>query len=160
MKTILSLFLSFAFFNLTAQKTNHSFSGLVSSGVGVPTGIFSSVYSLTAGGSIGAIYSLSQKSVLTGTAGFLQFFRKGGGEGISFIPVLGGARYYFIPEAFISFEAGIAIPTYAHGGVLASIVPAAGYRINNRLSADLNYTGFGQYGLLVGGMNARVSYFF
>jgi hypothetical protein len=74
--------------------------------------------------------------------------------------LLGGFQYHFIPEAFVSFEAGGAIPTYAGGGILACIVPAAGYQISRHLSADLNYTGFAQYGLLVGGLNVRLGYSF
>ncbi|HET7118646.1 MAG TPA: hypothetical protein VFI29_19275 [Hanamia sp.] len=160
MKIILSLFLFLLFSGAQAQKTNQKFSGLVSVDAGIPTGLFSSVYSFTTGVNIGAKYALSNQTSLSATAGYLNFFRKGGGEGISFIPVLGGFQFHFIPDAFVSFEAGAAIPTYAHGGILASIVPAAGYQINPHLSADLNYTGIAQYGFLVGGINLRVSYTF
>lgn len=160
MKIIFSIFLFFLFFDLNAQVANQKFSGLVSVDAGIPTGIFSSVYSFTGGVSAGAKYALSNQASLSATAGYLNFFRKGGGEGISFIPILGGFRYHFIPQAFVSFEAGTAIPTYAHGGILACIIPAAGYQINQRLSADLNYTGIAQYGFLVGGINARLSYSF
>lgn len=160
MRVVFSFFLFLLFLNLNAQNTKPHFSGIVSASVGIPTGLFSSVYSFAAGGNVGAKYTLSEKSSFTGTTGFLQFFRKGGGEGISFIPVLAGFQFHFIPDAFVSFEAGAALPTYAHGGILASIVPAAGYQINRKLSASLNYTGVAQYGLLVGGINLRVSYFF
>lgn len=160
MKIIFSLFLFLVFPDLNAQVTNQKFSGLVSVDAGIPTGLFSSVYSFTTGVNVGTKYTLSSQTSLSGTVGFLNFFRKGGGEGISFIPVLGGFQFHFIPEAFVSFEAGAAIPTYAHGGILASIVPAFGYQVNPRLSVDLNYAGIAQYGFLVGGINARISYSF
>ncbi|HUZ57876.1 MAG TPA: hypothetical protein VMU83_03755 [Hanamia sp.] len=160
MKIVLFFFFVILFLNTRGQTTIHKFSEIISAKVGVPTGLFSSVYSFTAGGSAGAKYSLSDQSSLSGTIGFQQFFRKGGGEGISFVPVMGGFQYHFIPEAFISFEAGMAIPTYANGGIVGSIIPAFGYQINRHLSADLNYTGFAQYGFLVGGINTRLSYSF
>ncbi len=160
MRVVFSLFLFLLFLNLNAQNSKSHFSGIASASVGIPTGLFSSVYSFTAGGNLGAKYTLSEKSAFTGTAGFLQFFRKGGGEGISFVPVLGGFQYHFIPQAFISLEGGGAIATYSGGGVLACLVPAFGYQINPHLSAALNYTGIAQYGFLVGGMNMRLSYSF
>lgn len=160
MKIIFSLFLSLLFLNLSAQTTNQKISVLVSVDAGIPTGLFSSVYSFTGGVSAGAKYSLTSQTSLSGTAGYLHFFRKGGGEGISFIPVLGGFQFHFIPEAFVSFEAGAAIPTYANGGILGCIIPAAGYQINPYMAVDLNYTGVAQSGFLVGGINARFSYSF
>lgn len=160
MRVIFFFSLLLLFFNLNAQNSKPHFSGIASASVGIPTGLFSSVYSFTAGGNVGAKYTLSEKSAFTGTAGFLQFFRKGGGEGISFIPVLGGFQYHFIPEVFISLEGGGAIATYSGGGMLACLVPSVGYQVNPRLSAALNYTGIAQYGFLVGGMNMRLSYSF
>jgi len=160
MKIILSVLLFIMFSDVQAQKTNQKFSGLVSVDAGIPTGLFSSVYSFTGGVNIGAKYALSNQVSLSGTAGYLNFFRKGGGEGISFIPVLGGFQFHFIPDAFVSFEAGAAIPTYAHGGILGCVIPAAGYQINPHIAVDLNYTGIAQYGFLVGGINARISYSF
>ncbi len=157
MRIVLFFILSLLFLKTNGQPAIHKFSGLISADAGIPSGLFSSVYSFTAGGNIGAKYSLSNKSALTGTVGFVHFFRKGGGQGISFVPVMGGFQYHFIAEVFVSFEAGVAIPTYANGGVVGTIVPSVGYQINRYLSADLNYTGFAQYGFLVGGINARVS---
>lgn len=160
MKIIFSLFLSLLFLDLCAQTTNQKISVLVSVDAGIPTGLFSSVYSFTGGVSAGAKYSLTSQTSLSATAGYLHFFRKGGGAGISFIPVLGGFQFHFIPKAFVSFEAGGAIPTYANGGILACIIPAAGYQVNPHMYVDLNYTGVAQSGFLVGGINARLSYSF
>lgn len=160
MKIVFSIFLIFLFTNLCAQQKNSKFYGIVSVNAGIPTGLFNTVYSSTVGGSAGIGYSFSEQISFTGTVGYLNFLRKGGGEGISFIPVLVGAQYHFIPQVFISLESGAAIPTYSNGGVLACIIPAAGYQINRKLSASLDYTGVAQYGLLVGGVNVRVSYSF
>lgn len=160
MKIVFSIFFLFLFATLSAQQKNSKFYGIISVNAGIPTGLFSSVYSFTAGGSAGVGYSLSQQTSFTGTIGYLNFLRKGGGEGISFVPILAGFQYHFIPEVFISMEGGVAIPTYANGGILACIIPAAGYQINRKVSASLNYTGVAQYGLLVGGINLRVSYIF
>jgi hypothetical protein len=157
MKIILSIFFFFLLSNVSAQQKSNKFYGIVSVNAGIPTGLFSSVYSFTAGANAGVSYSFSQQTSFTGTVGFLQFFRKGGGEGISFVPVLVGAQYHFIPKVFISLEGGVAIPTYSQGGILGCLIPAAGYQFNRKLSASLNYTGVAQYGLLVGGINVRVS---
>ncbi|HEY5462388.1 MAG TPA: hypothetical protein VIJ95_03965 [Hanamia sp.] len=160
MKIVFSIFFLFLFTIVSAQQKNSKFYGIISVNAGIPTGIFSSVYSFTAGANAGVGYSISQQTAFTGTVGYLKFFEKGGGEGISFVPILAGFQYHFIPEVFISLEAGAALPTYAHGGILACAIPAAGYQINRKLSASLNYTGVAQYGLLVGGVNVRLSYTF
>jgi|GEM_PF-1963684 len=160
MKIFFSIFFLLLFANLSAQQKNNKFYKILSVNAGIPTGIFSSVYGFTAGANAGVGYSVSQQTDFTGTVGYLKFFEKGSGEGISFVPILAGFQYHFIPEVFISIEGGVAIPTYAHGGILACMVPAAGYQINRKLSASLNYTGVAQYGLLVGGVNVRLSYSF
>ncbi len=45
--------------------------------------------------------SQDSKTTLSGSAGYLRFFEKGGGKGVSFIPVLRGFQYHFVPEIFI-----------------------------------------------------------
>ena len=135
------------------------FAAIVSIEGGKPTGLFHYVYKLTAGGNVGAKFNLSKKISFTATAGYLEFFLEGGKKGIAYVPVLVGVQYYFIPKAFLALEGGGAFPTYSTG-LLACAVPAIGYQITDRLSADINYTGFGQYGVFVGGLNLRASYRF
>lgn len=160
MRIIFTIFALFIFSGLQAQTKKDKLTGIISVNAGIPTGIFHSVYRFTVGASGGAKYTLSEKSAFTGMAGYIHFFRKGKGEGVSYIPFVGGFQYHFVPKAFVSVDAGGAIPTYSGGGLLGCLIPAAGYQINPRLSIDLNYTGLAQYGLLVGGINLRTIYSF
>ena len=159
-KIIFSLFFLIVFINLQAQQTEHKLSWEISAEAGLPTGLFNTVYSFIGGASVGARYVLSEKSMVTASAGYLNFFRKGGGTGVSFIPIVAGFKYHFVPDVFVSLEGGGAIPTYSKGGILACVIPGVGYQISHDFSVELNYTGLAQYGLLVGSVNMGVSYVF
>jgi hypothetical protein len=127
---------------------------------GVPVGIANSAYSFTFGGNIKAELSTSQKFLITLSAGYYQFLRKGGGEGVAFLPVLGGFKYHFEPKVFITAQAGIGIPTLQNVGTVFCFVPGIGYNITKKLEVTGNFTGFGQYGYVIGSMGIELTYYF
>lgn len=127
---------------------------------GVPVGIFSSVYSFTFGGSIKAEFSTSQKFRLSLNAGYYQFLRKGSGEGIAFVPVLGGFKYNFVSNLFFLAEAGLAIPTFQNTGTVFCFATGFGYSISKKLLVTGNFTGFGQYGYIIGSAGIELAYYF
>ncbi len=128
--------------------------------LGVPVGIFSSVYSFTYGGNIKAELPTSQKFLLTLDIGYYEFLRKKGNETLAFIPVFGGFKYHFLPKVFIAAKAGISIPTSYDLGTVICFSPAVGYSISKKLEVSGNYTGFEIYGYVVGSAEIEWAYFF
>ena len=127
---------------------------------GVPVGIFSAVYSFTYGVNIKGEFSTSQKFQLTLNAGYYRFLRKGGGEGIAFIPVLGGFKYHFERKVFIAAQAGVGNPTFRNTGTVLCFVTGIGYRISKKLQVTGNFTGFGEYGYVIGSAGIELAYYF
>lgn len=160
MKYNIPILLGLLFFGFYGKAQKGKFSGIVSIEAGKPTGLFHYTYHFSGGAHAGAKYILTEKIAFTATAGYYKFFMPNGGEGLSYIPVLGGVEYHFIPKAFVAAEGGGAWATYSRGLVLACAVPAVGYYLTDHLSAAMNYTGLAQYGLFVGGMNLRLTYSF
>ena len=140
------------------KAQGQKFSGIVSLEGGKPTGLFHYTYNFSGGAHAGAAYNLSNKIAFTATVGYYKFFMPNGGKGISYIPLLGGIEYHFIPKVFVAMEGGGAFATYSSGSLLACAVPSLGYQITDNISASVNYTGFAQYGLFVGGVNLRIAY--
>lgn len=127
---------------------------------GVPIGTFSSVYSFAFSGNIKAELPTSQKFLLTLNAGYVQFLRKRGGEGIAFIPVLGGFKYHFEPKVFITVQAGFAIPTFRNTGTVFCFAPGVGYNISKKLEAVAGYNGYAEYGFVLGSTGIELAYYF
>lgn len=165
MKIIVVIFFTMLFASVKGQQASEKkiYFG-TGINLGVPVGIFSSVYSVTVGANIKAELSTSQKFLLTLNAGYYQFLRKGGGEGIAFVPVLGGFKYHFETKVFIAGQAGVGIPTVRNVGTVFCFVPAIGYNITNQLELTGNYTGFGQYthqyGYVIGSAGIELAYYF
>ena len=127
---------------------------------GLPVGIFSSVYSFALGGTIKAELPVSQKFLVTLNAGYYRFLRKGGGEGIGFIPFLGGFKYHFDPKVFIDAQAGIGIPTVSNNGTALCFITGIGYDISKKMQVAGNFTGFGKYGYVIGNIGVELAYYF
>ena len=127
---------------------------------GVPVGVFRSVYSFTLGGTIKAQMPLSQKFLLTANAGYYGFLRKGGGEGVGFIPFLGGFEYHFEPKVFIDLRAGIGVPTVSNNGTALCFITGIGYSISKKIQVTGSFTGFGKYGYVIGNIGVELAYYF
>ncbi|MEO8764712.1 MAG: hypothetical protein ABI416_10515 [Ginsengibacter sp.] len=127
---------------------------------GVPVGVFRSVYSFTLGGTVKAQLALSQKFLLTADAGYYGFLRKGGGEGVGFIPFLGGFEYHFEPKVFIDLQAGIGVPTVSNNGTALCFVTGLGYSISKKMQVTGNFIGFGKYGYVIGNIGVELVYYF
>jgi hypothetical protein len=75
--------------------------------IGIPAGYVSNYSSLVAGASLQAEYQVLKKTGITASAGYLDFIAKRAGKGVSFIPLLLGAKYYFTPKIYASGQAGL-----------------------------------------------------
>jgi hypothetical protein len=127
---------------------------------GVPVGIFSSVYSFILAGTVKAGLPVSPNFTLTLSAGYYSFLRKGGGEGVGFMPFLGGFNYHFEPKVFIDIQAGVGIPTVSNNGTALCFVTGIGYDITKKLQVAGNFTGFGKYGYVIGNIGVELAYYF
>ena len=127
---------------------------------GVPVGVFSSVYSFIVAGTIKAKLPVSQKFVLTVSGGYYGFLRKGGGEGVGFVPILGGFEYHFEPKIFIDVRGGAGVPTVKNNGTALCFITGIGYDISKRMQVAGNFTGFGKYGYVIGNIGIEFGYYF
>lgn len=75
--------------------------------IGIPVGYVANYSSIVAGGSLQAEYPGFKATSITASVGYLDFIAKRGGKGVSFIPVLLGAKYYLAPKIYASGQIGI-----------------------------------------------------
>jgi hypothetical protein len=103
---------------------------------------------------------MSDAFTVSASAGYSQFLRKGGGEGIAFVPLLAGGSFHFTKDVFIAAHAGIAIPTFESGGIVFNAVPAIGVRINDNWRLMANYNAYAQYGYIIGSTGIEAAFMF
>ncbi len=161
MKTIFVIFFTIMFVSVEAQQT---FEKKINIGAGInagiPVGIFSTIYSFTYGGNIKAELSISQKFIVTSNVGYYKFLGKGSNEGVSFIPILAGFKYHFVPKVFIGSQAGISISTLKNVGAFFSFAPEFGYNISKKLEVTGSYTAIEKYGFIIGSTGIELAYYF
>jgi|SRR5690606_31757832 len=156
----ISLLLLSSFWLHAQERDNKQLRWGATISAAIPTGIFSSVYSLNAAANIRAGLPVSPKFTLIASAGYSSFLRKGGGEGISFIPFLAGAQYYFTPDAYLGMKAGTAISLFDDGIPVFSFEPALGFRLSDHFEISAHYNAYAQYNYIVGGAGIGLTYLF
>lgn len=140
-KLILSLAIAAIAFSANAQKSKSKESDgrkvkfSVGADLGIPVGIFSSVFNFAYGGDLQVDYATSPTFALNFSAGYVSFSVKnslgGGGIGGGWIPVLVGGRYFFSPKVYGSTQLGISIATGSGGGTNFTYVPGIGVKISD-----------------------------
>lgn len=99
--------------------------------VALPIGDFADGSSFALGGELQGEYMFSESFSALASAGYTNYFAKGGGSGTGLIPVLAGIRYYVVPEFFIGAKAGVGFSTESGGGSLFNYLPQVGYNASN-----------------------------
>lgn len=114
--------------------------------IGVPAGYVSTYSSLVAGASLQAEYPVIKSAGVTASVGYLDFIAKRGGKGVSFIPVLLGAKYYITPKIYASGQAGLSFyggREDSNGGGSGekyfTYVPGIGFRTSKRFDVLFKY---------------------
>lgn len=106
------------------------------------------------------MFSPADSADFSGRPALALCCRKGGGEGISFIPLLAGGKYHFTKDAFLSTQAGIAIRTFQSDGPAFSFVPAIGFNLTDHLNLTANYNAYAQYGYIIGSAGIELAGYF
>lgn len=143
-----------------AQQQPKSVQYYVQGGIGVPTGLFSSIYKLTVNGKVGLLYPLSDKTKLIAETGYMYFLKKRKSGGISFIPLTGGLQYHIAGRTSLSLMAGGALLLEDPVVVYFAVQPGVGVELSVHHSLRLDYTGFVSYGYVVGGLNLSYRFSF
>ena len=144
----------------TAQQQPNSVQYYVEGGIGVPTGLFSSIYKLTVNGKVGVFFPLSSKTDLIAETGYMYFLKKKKSGGISFIPLTGGLQYHISGRTSLSLMAGGALLLENPVVVYFAVQPGIGYDFTPHHSLHFDYTGFVSYGYVVGGLNLSYRFSF
>ena len=158
--TLLGIILFLSFSVQAQERTVRKLRGGIGANVSLPAGIFTTVYSLNIGGNLEAELPLSDAFAVSASAGYSQFLRKGGGEGIAFVPLLAGGSFQFTKDVFLAAHAGIAIPTFKSGGIVFNAEPAIGVRINDHWRLMANYNAYAQYGYIIGSAGIEAVFMF
>jgi hypothetical protein len=161
-KIIAIAILAFAATSVNAQDSKPT---TVSIGlnVGIPTGTFSSVYSIAYGADLQADFSVAPTTKITASAGYQNFAVKSdlGGGNSGFIPVLGGAKFYFGGgKAYGHAQLGYGFATEKGADGAFAYAPSIGYYLSPNIDASLKYLSFSFSGATISSLNLRVAYNF
>lgn len=140
------------------QQFEKETSVYIQGGIGLPTGMFSSIYKLTLNGKVGLQYDISPKTNLVAETGYMYFFKKNKPGGISFIPLTGGIEYEAAPDTHASIQIGGALLADRPVQIYFAVQPGVAYNFTEHTSLKLDYTGFVSYGYVVGGLNLSYRY--
>ena len=126
----------------------------------LPVGDLSDGSSFGLGAEIMPEYNISSEASFLATTGYTHFFGKDGGDGVGFIPVLVGARFYPTPSFFIGGKAGLGI--FTGNGTSESAFdyqPQIGYNAN-KVQVALGYNGWSKDGITFSNLSLTLMYKF
>ncbi|MCW3108724.1 MAG: hypothetical protein JWQ09_3230 [Segetibacter sp.] len=164
-KTFLFLLLSSIFYVSNAQRGKASAStSHVGIGVeaGLPLGENGKPYSVIVGGSLQYETLPSPDLGITLSAGYLHWPIKStyGGGSVGFVPLLGGIKYYFTPNAFFHAQLGAAVGTKTGQGTSFAYSPGVGVKLSPNIDAELKYMGISNKGGTLENVGLRLGYNF
>jgi len=175
-KLIFTLLAAIAFSASFAQSKSGSNGAKLSVGLdfGVPTGNWSNNYSIGFGGSGKAELPVSSAFNFTITAGYINYYTKGGAKTIreffgastydGFIPVKAGGKYFFSPNFYGEAEVGARFGTNNNSGTAFIYAPGLGvsFPVSDKHDIDFGarYEGWSQDGGNIGQVAFRIAYKF
>lgn len=127
---------------------------------GIPTGNISGASSFELGGTLRLQYSLGDKTALTLTSGYYNFFGKKhtiqtvtstgfttttSSESFGLIPLKAGFKSFFNDKLYFGIEAGAAFETADYGKTRLDVSPALGYA-NSTWDLSARYENIGDFG--------------
>ena len=144
-----------------AQKSASSHFGI---GVeaGLPLGDNGKPYSVILGGNLQYETLPSPDLGITVSAGYLHWPVKKsyGGGSVGFVPLMGGIKYYFVPNAFFRAALGAAIGTKTGQGTSFAYTPGVGVKLAQNVDAELKYLGISNKGGTLETVGLRLGYNF
>ena len=146
MKTIYTfVFLVLITGSLYAQKNQgitNPFTLSVGPEIQVPVGFFANYHSVGFGATAQGEYRVSQNFGLTLNAGFLLFPVKSTSTGsTTYLPVLGGVKYWLSDKSYIHGQLGIALPTTPGGQGNFTYSPGIGFQLSRSIDALIKFVG-------------------
>lgn len=140
------------------QKTSYS----IGIDVATPIGLLSTnLFSVVIGGSLQAEFPVSKSLSLTATSGYELWKAQKNLVTLSFIPILGGAKYYFSPKVYSSGQLGVSIGTDKNGGNPFTYVPGIGFLLGKNIDLLLKSTGLTlKGGVYINNLGVRIAYHF
>ena len=159
---ILAVLITTTALTTTAQKGNDSkIKFNVGAELGFANGAFGNTHSFAIGATAQIEYQVNEKTRATANSGIIQYSGKSIDattkfSGITAIPVLVGAKYYFSDNFYGAAQLGLTIFSGALVGTSKfTYSPGLGFMINDKIDATLKYTGFSNLG---GAFGVRVAY--
>ena len=161
-KLIFTFFILASAFSLSAQNGNKPTISLGAE-LGAATGNLNLFYSLTAGATLQADFTVDKDLAITLNAGVINFIGKKINNNIKYnsvavIPILAGIKYYFTPVVYGSAQLGSS--TFTTGifkGTKFTYIPGIGFKVDRNIDILVKYTGLSNTG---GTFGARVAYVF
>ena len=143
---------------MSASSTGFHFLGGVN--LALPFGDFSDFSSFGIGAEIMPEYNISSEASFLATTGYTYYFGKDGADGVGFIPVLVGARFYPTPSFFLGGKAGLGILTGNGDNTSAfDYQPQIGYN-STKVQVALGYNGLSKNGETLSNMSLTLMYKF
>ena len=129
---------------------------------GVPIGENGKPYSHILGGSLQYEAKPAVDIGITVSGGYLNYtFKESwGGGSSSFVPVLGGVKYYFSPNAFLHAQVGAAVGTRSGQGTSFAYSPGIGFKLSPNIEATVKYSGISNKAGAIENIGARLAYNF
>jgi hypothetical protein len=127
-----------------------------------PIGVVSTnLFSFVFGASVQAEFPVAKDMSLTGTSGYEKWQAQKNLISISFIPVLGGVKYYFSPKVYGSGQVGVSIGTSKNGGNPFTYIPGIGFILGKNLDLLFKSTGLAlKGGVYINNVGVRLGYHF
>jgi hypothetical protein len=139
----------------------------------VPVGDFNNTHKFGIGGSLQAEYKPAADIGLTVSLGYLSFSGKSVGnlkyKNASFVPVMGGVKYYFSPKVYAHGQLGVAFGAsdivgslvHVNGkGSLFAYSPGIGFQLSPQIDAEIKYLGLSQNSYNLNSAGVRLAYNF
>lgn len=131
--------------------------------VGIPTGTFSSVYSIAYGADLQADFAVAPTTKITASVGYENYSVKSdlGGGNSGFVPLLAGAKFFFGGgKAYGHAQLGYGFGTEKGDDGAFAYAPSIGYYLSPNIDASLKYLSFSNDGATLSSLNLRVAYNF
>lgn len=132
---------------------------LIEIGGGPATGVSNLVYTGFLNVRGGMDYQISERVNLTGTFGYVHFFRHKNKKGVSFLPLSAGADYFMSSKLFVEMQLGTAM-LIEDKTLYFILEPGAGWRFDKNHNVRVSYYGFVTNGLIIGGVNLGYRFIF
>jgi hypothetical protein len=160
-KIIISSLILIGSISVDAQKQKDSkISFNVAAEIGIANGNFGVTHSLAIGATAQIEYEVNEKTRITANSGIIQYSGRSVSDafkytGVTAIPVLVGAKYYFSDNFYGAAQLGLSIFSGIVGSSKLTYSPGLGFMINEKIEALVKYTGYANLG---GAFGVRVAY--